>query len=89
MTQAISPSTRKWSGHIIGMNPTVPPQVTYGLTERGLELCGVLDQLNGGVAESKYELPSSPTLLRTTFGLLPKEKGARSLVPSPFERGLG
>ncbi|MBF2027770.1 MAG: helix-turn-helix transcriptional regulator [Oscillatoriales cyanobacterium C42_A2020_001] len=26
--------------------PTVPPQVTYGLTERGLELVGILDQLN-------------------------------------------
>ncbi|MGG6296461.1 winged helix-turn-helix transcriptional regulator [Leptolyngbya sp. AN02str] len=26
--------------------PTVPPQVTYGLTERGHELFGVLDQLN-------------------------------------------
>jgi PIN domain nuclease of toxin-antitoxin system len=35
-----------------------------------------------GVAESKYDLPSSPTLL-------PKEKGARTLVPSPTGRGLG
>ena len=26
--------------------PTVPPQVTYGLTARGQELVGVLDQLN-------------------------------------------
>jgi len=26
--------------------PTVPPQVTYGLTERGTELVGILDQLN-------------------------------------------
>jgi len=26
--------------------PTVPPQVTYGLTERGQELVSVLDQLN-------------------------------------------
>jgi DNA-binding HxlR family transcriptional regulator len=26
--------------------PTIPPQVTYGLTERGQELVGVLDQLN-------------------------------------------
>jgi DNA-binding HxlR family transcriptional regulator len=26
--------------------PTVPPQVTYGLTERGLELVSILDQLN-------------------------------------------
>lgn len=26
--------------------PTVPPQVTYGLTERGKELMGVLDGLN-------------------------------------------
>ncbi|MCA1994505.1 MAG: helix-turn-helix transcriptional regulator [Coleofasciculus sp. S288] len=26
--------------------PTVPPQVTYGLTERGQELVGILDQLN-------------------------------------------
>ncbi|MCY7273176.1 MAG: hypothetical protein LH702_05390, partial [Phormidesmis sp. CAN_BIN44] len=30
-----------------------------------------------GVAECKYELPSSPTLL-------PKEKGAKDLVPSPL-----
>ncbi len=27
-------------------NPTVPPQVTYGLTEEGKELTTVLDQLN-------------------------------------------
>ncbi len=27
-------------------NPTVPPQVTYGLTEEGHELTTVLDQLN-------------------------------------------
>ena len=27
-------------------NPTVPPQVTYGLTEEGQELTTVLDQLN-------------------------------------------
>lgn len=27
-------------------NPTVPPQVTYGLTKEGLELTTVLDQLN-------------------------------------------
>lgn len=27
-------------------DPTVPPQVTYGLTERGQELVGILDQLN-------------------------------------------
>jgi len=26
--------------------PTVPPQVTYGLTEEGQELTTVLDQLN-------------------------------------------
>jgi DNA-binding HxlR family transcriptional regulator len=26
--------------------PTVPPQVTYGLTDRGQELVGILDQLN-------------------------------------------
>ena len=25
---------------------TIPPQVTYGLTERGMELTGVLDQLH-------------------------------------------
>lgn len=37
--------------------PTVPPQVTYGLTARGLELCGVLDQLNA-LAESWYSIPS-------------------------------
>ena len=27
-------------------HPSVPPQVTYGLTEEGLELTTVLDQLN-------------------------------------------
>ncbi len=27
-------------------NPTVPPQVTYGLTKEGQELTTVLDQLN-------------------------------------------
>jgi DNA-binding HxlR family transcriptional regulator len=27
--------------------PTIPPQVTYSLTERGIELREVLDQLNG------------------------------------------
>jgi DNA-binding HxlR family transcriptional regulator len=26
--------------------PTIPPQVTYGLTERGREIVGILDQLN-------------------------------------------
>jgi len=35
-----------------------------------------------GVAEPKDSLPSSPPLL-------PKEKGARIHVPSPFGRGLG
>jgi hypothetical protein len=35
-----------------------------------------------GVSGRKYDLPSSPTLL-------PKEKGARILVPSPTGRGLG
>jgi len=35
---------------------------------------------NSGVAESMYDLPSSPTLL-------PREKGARTPVPSPFGRG--
>ena len=35
-----------------------------------------------GVAETRDDLPSSPTLL-------PKEKGARIHVPSPSERGLG
>jgi DNA-binding HxlR family transcriptional regulator len=34
--------------------PTVPPQVTYGLTERGRELMGVLDGLNA-IAEQWYE----------------------------------
>ncbi|MEX0269306.1 winged helix-turn-helix transcriptional regulator [Leptolyngbyaceae cyanobacterium UHCC 1019] len=37
--------------------PTVPPQVTYGLTARGLELCTVLDQLNA-LAESWYSISS-------------------------------
>ena len=27
-------------------NPTIPPQVTYGLTDEGQELTNVLDQLN-------------------------------------------
>jgi len=35
-----------------------------------------------GVAETRDDLPSSPTLL-------PKEKGARIPVPSPSGRGLG
>jgi DNA-binding HxlR family transcriptional regulator len=26
--------------------PTVPPQVTYGLTERAMELMSILDQLD-------------------------------------------
>ena len=34
--------------------PTVPPQVTYGLTERGKELMGVLDGLNA-IALQWYE----------------------------------
>jgi len=38
--------------------------------------------VESGIAECKYEFPSSPTLL-------PKEKGARILVPSPVGRGLG
>lgn len=33
--------------------PTVPPQVTYGLTERGQELIEILHQLNG-LAERWY-----------------------------------
>jgi DNA-binding HxlR family transcriptional regulator len=33
--------------------PTVPPQVTYGLTERGQELIVILDQLNA-LAERWY-----------------------------------
>ncbi|OLP19734.1 hypothetical protein BST81_04145 [Leptolyngbya sp. 'hensonii'] len=33
-----------------------------------------------GFAECKYELPSSPTLL-------PQEKGAKTLVPSPLGEG--
>jgi len=36
--------------------PTVPPQVTYGLTDRGQELIGVLDQLNE-LAQRWYGLP--------------------------------
>ncbi|MCY7393219.1 MAG: winged helix-turn-helix transcriptional regulator [Leptolyngbyaceae cyanobacterium CAN_BIN12] len=54
--QAISPDTRKWAGQYYRHEPTVPPQVTYGLTERGLELCDVLDQLNA-LAESWYSKP--------------------------------
>lgn len=34
--------------------PTVPPQVTYGLTERGQELMGVLNGLNA-IALQWYE----------------------------------
>lgn len=34
--------------------PTVPPQVTYGLTERGKELMGVLNGLNA-IAQQWYE----------------------------------
>ena len=36
--------------------PTVPPQVTYGLTERGQELVGILDQLND-LAQRWYAEP--------------------------------
>ncbi|OLP16981.1 hypothetical protein BST81_18540 [Leptolyngbya sp. 'hensonii'] len=36
--------------------------------------------LEHGFAECKYELPSSPTLL-------PQEKGAKTLVPSPLGEG--
>ena len=42
-----------------------------------------------GVAGCKYELPSSRSGARASPTLLPGEKGARSLVPSPFGRGLG
>ncbi len=41
--------------------PTVPPQVTYGLTDRGLELVGILDQLNS-LAQRWYA--NSPQLRR-------------------------
>lgn len=40
--------------------PTVPPQVTYGLTDRGLELVTILDQLNA-LAERWYTEPSAAT----------------------------
>ncbi|MFN6483664.1 MULTISPECIES: helix-turn-helix domain-containing protein [unclassified Nostoc] len=43
--------------------PTVPPQVTYGLTKRGQELIEILDQLNtlaerwyGSDQQSEYEV---------------------------------
>jgi DNA-binding HxlR family transcriptional regulator len=41
--------------------PTVPPQVTYGLTDRGQELVSVLDQLNE-LAERWYANPQAPPL---------------------------
>jgi len=36
--------------------PTVPPQVTYGLTDRGKDLVGILDQLNA-LAQRWYGSP--------------------------------
>ncbi len=39
--------------------PTIPPQVTYGLTERGQELIDVLDQLNA-LAERWYGSEQQP-----------------------------
>ncbi|HIK15884.1 MAG TPA: helix-turn-helix transcriptional regulator [Leptolyngbyaceae cyanobacterium M33_DOE_097] len=36
--------------------PTVPPQVTYGLTDRGKELVGILNQLND-LAQRWYGQP--------------------------------
>ena len=38
-------------------NPTVPPQVTYGLTLQGQELVGILDQLDA-LAHRWYAEPS-------------------------------
>lgn len=38
-------------------NPTVPPQVTYGLTLQGQELVSILDQLNE-LAQRWYAKPS-------------------------------
>ena len=37
---------------------------------------------DGGIAELRDELPSSPALLA-------REKGVKTLVPSPLGRGLG
>jgi DNA-binding HxlR family transcriptional regulator len=42
--------------------PTVPPQVTYGLTERGRELVGILDQLNDLALRWYAPLPAKPSL---------------------------
>lgn len=39
--------------------PTVPPQVTYGLTLHGQELVGILDQLNQ-LAQRWYANPTEP-----------------------------
>lgn len=41
--------------------PTVPPQVTYGLTDRGQELVGVLDQLDE-LAGRWYANPQTPPI---------------------------
>jgi len=40
-------------------HPSVPPQVTYGLTEEGLELTTVLDQLNTLAQQWGTESPDS------------------------------
>ena len=43
--------------------------------------------MNFGVAECRYELPSSRSGARASPALLPGEKGARILVPSPWGEG--
>ncbi len=67
--------------------PTVAEMLDVALqrmTQKGKPFFVVLEEegTDNGVAEWRYELPSSPALL-------PREKGARNLVPSPVGRGLG
>jgi DNA-binding HxlR family transcriptional regulator len=42
---------------------TIPPQVTYGLTDRGLELVGVLDQLDDLARRWYVDSPATSELL--------------------------
>ncbi len=60
--------------------PTVPPRVTYGLAERGLELQGILDALNevGGRWRSEDAARRGPAIVNagaTRFAATPRPGG--------------